>query len=50
MLFMICKSNLKWMNRGGMANFGAFISMNIPKVTPPNHAKICKGFKSNIHK
>ena len=41
-----CKSNLKWMNRNGYANCGKYISMNVPKNTPPEVGRTCKGFVS----
>lgn len=41
-----CKSNLKWMNRNGYANCGRYISMNVPKNTPPEVGRTCKGFVS----
>lgn len=43
-----CQSNLFWMNRNGMANCGSYISMRVPKVTSPDCAKNCKGFKRII--
>lgn len=42
----MCKSNLDWMCRDGeMAHCGPYPSMGVPKNTPPETAKTCKGFK-----
>jgi hypothetical protein len=43
-----CKSNLKWMNRNGYANCGMYISLQIPKNTPPNYAQTCKRYQRKI--
>ena len=40
-----CKSNLTWMNRNGMANCGSYTTMGVPKFTPPDCAKNCRGFR-----
>lgn len=40
-----CRSNLTWVNRGDFANCGCYISMRVPKNTPPDCAMTCKGFK-----
>lgn len=40
-----CRSNLTWANRGDFANCGCYSSMRVPKITPPNCAITCKGFK-----
>lgn len=40
-----CRSNLTWANRGDFANCGCYISMRVPKNTPPDCAMTCKGFK-----
>lgn len=44
----MCKSNLDWMCRGnnGYAHCGPYISMCVPKNTPPDTAKTCCGFKA----
>ena len=44
-----CQSNLSWMNCNGMANCGSYMSMRVPKVTPPDCAKTCKGFRQITH-
>ena len=43
-----CKSNLKWMNRNGYANCGMYISLQIPKNTPPDYAQTCKRYQRKI--
>lgn len=40
----MCSSNLSWANRNGYANCGRYISLGVPKNTPPDYAKTCKGF------
>lgn len=40
-----CHSNLTWANRGDFANCGCYSSMRVPKITPPDCAMTCKGFK-----
>ena len=39
-----CKINLAWANKDGMANCGCSLSLGIPKITDPNHAKECRMF------
>lgn len=42
----MCKSNLDWMCRdSNIAHCGPYPSMGVPKNTPPDTAKTCKGFK-----
>lgn len=42
----MCKNNLEWMCRNrSMAHCGAFATMGVPQITPPETAKVCKGFK-----
>lgn len=41
----MCKRNLDWMYRNdGYAHCGPYISLGVPKNTPPDMAKTCKGF------
>jgi len=41
----MCQRNLDWMGRGSdVAHCGAYISMGVPRNTPPDTAKYCKGF------
>lgn len=43
----MCRSNLDWMCRDHtMAHCGPYPSMGVPKNTPPDTAKTCKGFKA----
>lgn len=46
----MCQANLSWMNRigSGLANCGSYLSMRVPKNTPPEFAKTCKGFKRKL--
>ena len=46
----MCQANLSWMNRTGssFANCGCYSSMRVPKNTPPEIAKTCKGFKRKL--
>ena len=45
----MCRSNLDWMYRNnGYAHCGAYISMDVPKNTPPDTAKTCRGFRVKI--
>lgn len=45
----MCKSNLDWMCRDEqMAHCGPYPSMGVPKNTPPETAKTCKGFKPKL--
>ena len=45
----MCKSNLDWMCRNdGYAHCGPYISLRVPKNTPPDTAKTCRGFKVKI--
>lgn len=39
-----CQINLKWANRDGYANCGAWESNGVPKKTPPECAKTCRRF------
>lgn len=42
----MCKSNLDWMCQDRqMAHCGPYPSMGVPRNTPPETAKTCKGFK-----
>lgn len=42
----MCKRNLEWMYRGdNIAHCGSASIMGVPKNTPPDTAKTCKGFK-----
>ncbi len=43
----MCRLNLEWRNRSGSsyANCGSYMSMRVPKNTPPEAAKTCKGFQ-----
>lgn len=43
----MCKRNLEWRNRPdvNIAHCGAYMSIGVPKNTPPDRAKNCKGFK-----
>lgn len=42
----MCKSNLDWMrSNDDYAHCGPYISMRVPKNTPPETAKTCKGFR-----
>lgn len=43
-----CQSNLTWMNRNGYANCGSYISRGVPKFTPPDYAKTCRGFRRKL--
>ncbi len=40
-----CKSNLHWKNYGEFANCGCFLSVGVPKNTPPDTAKTCRRFR-----
>lgn len=45
----MCRSNLDWMCRdSSMAHCGPYPSMGVPKNTPPDTAKTCKGFKPKL--
>lgn len=46
----MCQSNLDWVNRSGddYAHCGCYSSMRVPKNTPPETAKTCKGFKRKL--
>lgn len=47
----MCRRNLDWMCRNdGFAHCGASSSMGVPKNTPPDTAKTCKGFRIKIDK
>lgn len=39
-----CQSNLKWANRNGFANCGCYMSLGVPKNTPPDLAKTCSRY------
>lgn len=44
-----CSVNLSWANRGdGYANCGAWMSLRVPKKTPPSCAQNCRRFKRKI--
>ena len=41
----MCKRNLAWQNSyNDVAHCGAYMSMGVPRKTPPDTAKTCKGF------
>ena len=41
----MCKCNLAWRNRSNnVAHCGAYMRMEVPRETPPDTAKTCKGF------
>lgn len=45
----MCRSNLDWMCRNdGYAHCGPYMSLGVPKNTPPDTAKTCRGFKVKI--
>lgn len=45
----MCKRNLAWMCRNdGYAHCGSYLSMEVPKNTPPETAQICEGFRVKI--
>ena len=47
----MCRSNLDWMCRNdGYAHCGPYLSMGVPKNTPPEIAKICRGFRAKQKK
>lgn len=42
----ICKRNLDWIpSDGNFAHCGSYTTMQVPKNTPPESAKTCKGFR-----
>jgi len=43
-----CESNLAWANRGDKANCGCYISLGVPKNTPPETAKTCKRYRPKL--
>lgn len=45
----ICKNNLEWMRSDdGNAHCGAYRTMGVPKNTPPDVAKTCRGFRIKL--
>jgi len=47
----MCKSNLKWMCQNDeYAHCGQYISLGVPKHTPPETAKICRRFRISLEK
>lgn len=40
----LCKNNLEWANKNGMANCGMYERLRLPKSHDPYHAKVCKSF------
>lgn len=47
----MCKSNLKWMCQNDeYAHCGQYISLDVPKHTPPETAKICRRFRISLEK
>lgn len=45
----MCKSNLDWMCRDHtIAHCGPYMSMGVPKNTPPDTAQHCRGFRAKI--
>lgn len=47
----MCKSNLKWMCQNDeYAHCGQYISLGVPKYTPPETAKICRRFRISLEK
>lgn len=45
----MCRSNLDWMCRNdGYAHCGPYISLGVPKNTPPDTAKTCRGFRIKL--
>lgn len=47
----MCRSNLEWMGRSsGYAHCGPYSTMGVPKNTPPDSAKTCRGFRVKINR
>lgn len=45
----LCRCNLDWMCRNnGFAHCGPYSSMRVPKNTPPDTAKTCRGFRAKV--
>lgn len=45
----MCRSNLDWMCRNdGYAHCGPYLSLGVPKNTPPDTAKTCRGFRIKL--
>lgn len=45
----MCKSHLDYICRSdGFARCGSYLTMNVPRNTPPETAQICKGFRVRI--
>ena len=45
----MCRSNLDWMCRNdGYAHCGPYLSLGVPKNTPPDTAKTCSGFRIKL--
>lgn len=47
----MCRSNLDWMCRGNnYAHCGPYVTMGVPKNTPPDSAKTCRGFRVKVNR